>query len=101
MGAGAPMTRYFKRDRSERFYHNKARVWVEITKEEYDKMSKETVEVAVEILEEREASWLVSDGDREVWIPKSQIEDSKDELTEGVHTTIEIPEWLAQDRGLI
>jgi hypothetical protein len=95
------VARYFKRDHTDRNYHNKPRVWVEIDKGEYKSMPKETVEVAVEILEERDDSWLVSDGVEEVFIPKSQIEDSKDELEEGIHTTIEIPEWLAKDRGLI
>jgi hypothetical protein len=96
-----PLARYFKRDHSDRDYHNKPRRWVEIDEQEYRDMSKEMIEVAVEILEERDEAWLVSDGTDEVWIPKSQIEDSKDELVEGIHTTIEIPVWLAEDRGLI
>lgn len=63
----------------------------------------DTIEVAVEIMGETDKALLVSDtGDRDdaVWIPKSQIE-YPDGSKRGDTVTIEMPEWLAEDKGLI
>ncbi len=57
------------------------------------------IEITVDILRETDAAILVSDGDREVWLPKSQIEYSGDPGDESV--CVEIPEWLAEEKGLI
>lgn len=59
--------------------------------------------VDVEIKRNRfsEEAVLVSDGDREVWIPRSQIRDEDDDLDEGVHTKIQVPRWLAESKGLV
>ena len=62
-------------------------------------MSRELVEVDVVVLAETELAFLVSDGIVEEWVPKSQIED--DGLYIGYEGTIEIPEWLAVDKGLV
>jgi len=43
------------------------------------------------------------DGDKE-WIPRSQIYDASvdlDELEKGDPVTITIPEWLAEEKGLM
>jgi hypothetical protein len=66
-------------------------------------MGVDTVTLMLDILRETEAAFLVSDGDREVWLPKSQIGNA-DEL-EGVNCMEDIevivPEWLAEEKGLI
>lgn len=36
----------------------------------------------------------------EVWIPKSQLCEDSDELTEGAPGTLMIPQWLADEKGL-
>jgi len=43
---------------------------------------------------------LFYDGVKEVWIPKSQIEE-EDDYEIGEEATITIPEWLAIDKELI
>jgi hypothetical protein len=65
--------------------------------------SDETAWIDVEIRRNhyREDAVLVSDGERDVWIARSQIKDSEDDLDEGTHTKIEIPEWLAAAKGLV
>lgn len=39
-------------------------------------------------------AWLIDDGDRQVWIPKSQAEKNPD-------GTFTMPEWLATEKGLL
>lgn len=62
-------------------------------------MSREEVEIAVEVRRETTAALLVFDGKTECWIPKSQISDQSE--TDGKIETIFIPEWLANEKGLI
>ena len=57
------------------------------------------IEIAVEIKTETPKAYLVFDGQREAWIPKSQITDICEE--KGVITSIFIHEWLAKEKGLI
>jgi len=58
-----------------------------------------TIEVCVEIESETDQAYLVNDGDKTVWLPKSQIQS---ETFEGeVLATLEIPEWLAVKKGLV
>jgi len=64
-------------------------------------MSNNNIEIAVDIKHITDAAVLVSDGDKQVWIPKGQIEDYTDELIIGHSITIFIPEWLATNKGLI
>lgn len=60
------------------------------------------IELAVHIKHKTEKALLVDGGDgNEVWIPLSQISDYTDELEIGEHITIFIPEFIAQDKGLI
>lgn len=71
---------------------------------------KDLVEVACTFVRHTDKAVLVNDGDREAWIPKSQIEDleydrydAEDwyDLEPGDSLTMSIPEWLAEDKGLI
>ena len=61
------------------------------------------VEINVEILNETDLDIFISDGDKEVWIPKSQIiEPSDGEYMVGdIMLTITIPEWLAIEKGFV
>lgn len=45
-------------------------------------------------------AWLIDVGDKEVWIPRSQIVASGDGLEVGVETEIEVPAWLAEREGI-
>jgi hypothetical protein len=61
-------------------------------------MSKsDLIDLAVEIRHETARAFLVHDGHRDVWIPKSQCEVTE---TSGP-SVITLPEWLAKDKGLI
>jgi hypothetical protein len=51
------------------------------------------VDIAAELRRETDRAWLIFDGDREAWIPKSQAERGRDTFT--------MPEWLAREKGLI
>lgn len=53
------------------------------------------VEIAGEMRRETEKAYLVFDGSREAWVPKSQVEWDEGK---GVFT---MPEWLAIDKGFI
>lgn len=52
------------------------------------------VDIACEIRAETERAVQIYDGERTVWLPRSQIEIGDD-------GTIAMPEWLARDKGLI
>ncbi len=58
----------------------------------------EQIEITVEILRESDRAILVSDGDVQEWLPKSQIEY---EGEVGQTVVVTIPTWLAQDKNLI
>lgn len=65
-------------------------------------MSGETVDLELEVKRDvkGEGSILVSNGDTECWLPRSQIDVGEaDERTKLV--TVTLPEWLAVDRGLV
>lgn len=51
------------------------------------------VEIACEIRVETDRAWLIYDGERTVWIPKSQCE--------RVDGGLEMPEWLAVEKELL
>lgn len=59
----------------------------------------EEVEIDVDVRHETDKAYLVYDGKREVWIPKSQITDKL--VQKGKIVQITLPEWLAKDKGLI
>jgi hypothetical protein len=59
----------------------------------------EMVEIDVEVIAKTDAAILITDGDMETWIPLSQIFDPED-YEEDNSYTIEIPEWLAIEKGL-
>ena len=52
------------------------------------------IEIAGDLRRETDKAFLIFDGDKEVWLPKSQVEDNGD-------GTFTLPEWLAMDKGLI
>lgn len=55
------------------------------------------IDLAVEIRHDTPNAWLVHDGHRDVWVPKSQCEVTE---TRGP-SVITMPEWLAKDKELI
>lgn len=66
-------------------------------------MSTNEVEIACEVRRETLLAYLIFDGVREVWIAKSQITDQCEEkgLFGTKITSIFVPEWLANEKGLI
>ncbi len=63
---------------------------------------KNHVEIACQIKRLTDKAVLIHDGAREAWIPLSQVQDhGPDDLRVGKHIDITIPEWLANEKGLI
>ena len=61
-------------------------------------MKSSTVEIYAELRRETENAYLFSDGVSEFWLPKSQIETTH---IKGRDYEIEMPEWLAIQKGII
>ncbi len=62
-----------------------------------------TIEINIKVVERTSLAWLVSDGQKDAWIPISCIEDyaEEDDGMLGTNTpAIVIPTWLADDKGL-
>lgn len=56
--------------------------------------NEELVEIAAEIIKQTRDAYLLSDGDREVWVQKRLVTDNLD-------GTFSMPEWMALNKGLI
>jgi len=52
------------------------------------------IDIAAEIHAETEKAWMLYDGFRTEWVPKSQVEDNE-------NGTFTMPERLAKDKGFI
>ena len=62
----------------------------------------ELVWIDAHILAETELAVRVDVGTKiKAWIPKSQIKDNSGEIEIGADIELEIPEWLASEKGLI
>lgn len=63
-----------------------------------------SVKIAVTLLGRTDLAILVSDGQREAWVPLSQIEEEIEEPKGnfGLVTTtaIVVPDWVAREKGL-
>jgi hypothetical protein len=61
------------------------------------------IDLAVEIRHETANAWLVHDGHRDVWVPKSQCEVVYEHYDgdKGSEVIITLPEWLAKVKELI
>jgi hypothetical protein len=62
--------------------------------------TQDTIDIAVTIEHETDMALLVYDGDTKTWVPKSQIQYDEDAQV-GDTIDIEMPEWLAMDKGFI
>jgi len=58
------------------------------------------VDISGELIHETDNAILIDDGDRRVWLPKSQVE-MEGMAFAGYNIKISIPEWLAQEKELI
>jgi S1 domain len=56
-------------------------------------------DIAVQVKHETAKAYLVNDGAKDVWLPKSQVELDDSQGDEAAIVTM--PEWLARDKGLI
>lgn len=61
--------------------------------------SEDTVWIDVDIISETPKAWLLSDSKVKDWVPKSQIVDWEDEPQVGDSNRVEIPTWLAEEKG--
>jgi hypothetical protein len=66
-------------------------------------MGVSTVEFILDILKETDEAFLVTDGDHEVWLPKSQIVRADGLEGTGREEAVDfiLPEWLAIEKGLV
>ena len=64
-------------------------------------MAERTVDIECEIIKLTAEAVLINDGKWEVWLPLKHVEADELGLVEEHKCVITIPEWLAQDRGLI
>jgi hypothetical protein len=51
-------------------------------------------DIACVVRHETHAAYLIFDGAKEAWLPKSMVEENDD-------GTFTMPEWLAHEKGLI
>jgi hypothetical protein len=78
-----------------------ARVAIAATTGRAVEMAK-TVEIAVVVEHETDAALLVDHGGGPaVWVPKSQLGDETDVEGKGDAGVVELPEWLAIEKGMI
>ena len=61
-------------------------------------MSERLTDIACMLKHETKAAWLVNDGDKDVWLPKSQCEV---EMGKGTDCIVTLPEWLAKEKELL
>ena len=62
----------------------------------------EKIEVSVMFKRESNLAVLVNDGDKDIWLPKSQIDVEGGEFPEeGKSCELLVAEWLAKEKGLI
>ena len=52
------------------------------------------IDISAKLKHETAKAFLLFDGAREEWVPKSMVENNRD-------GTFTMPEWLAQDKGFI
>jgi len=64
------------------------------------KHDKQAFKISVRVVKERLKAILVSDGTIEAWLPKSQIT-FLSRYNERRETTINIPKWLAKEKGFL
>ncbi|MCK5607552.1 hypothetical protein KAR91_37055 [Candidatus Pacearchaeota archaeon] len=64
-------------------------------------MSNETTDVSGEIVRITGQAILINDGDRDVWLPISQIENFDESWKVKDTVDLEIPEWLAIEKELV
>lgn len=60
-------------------------------------MKSNLIDITVTLVHETEKAWLVNDGSKKVWIPKSLAELEQN----GPTWTLTLTERLAQEKGLI
>jgi hypothetical protein len=64
--------------------------------------SREVVSIPdVVALRETERGLQVRAGDKEVWLAKSQIPESSEVRFDGDRGTLQLPRWVAEDKGLV
>lgn len=62
----------------------------------------EKIEVSVTFKHETDRAVLINDGDKDIWLPKSQIDIEGGEFPEeGEACELLVAEWLAKEKGLI
>ena len=58
------------------------------------KRNHEIVKIQADLVRETQLAYLLNDGSKKSWVPKTQVEDNED-------GTFSIPEWIAIDKGFL
>jgi hypothetical protein len=58
------------------------------------KKQDELFDLTAELEHQTEKAYLLNDGTKKIWVPKSQVENNED-------GTFTLPMWLAVERGLV
>ena len=61
-------------------------------------MRSDLIDIVIVIMIKRPNAILVSDGTKQAWLPRSQIEIENEDLK---FSTVTLPEWLAIEKGLV
>ena len=61
----------------------------------------ETDEYTLELVTKTNLAWLVNDGDENIWLPISQCQMDPPDADEGDFCQFTVPNWIAQEKGLI
>ena len=61
----------------------------------------EKIEVSVTFKHITDRAVLVNDGDKDVWLPLSQVEYDFCDTEPGETIEILVPEWIAKNKGLL
>lgn len=59
------------------------------------------VDIAAIVIERREKAIWINAGDTKAWLPLSQVELDPEGADAGDSVEVTMPEWLAQEKGLI
>lgn len=63
-------------------------------------MSDNIEEFSVQLLRETDAAIHVDHGAGKCWLPKSQIDYITGDADEGDYITVEVPQWLAEEKEM-
>lgn len=64
-------------------------------------MKSNLVDLEVLVMVETDKAYLLNDGDKEAWFPKSQVELDRKGRSADDFATATMPDWLATEKGFV